>query len=118
MSKERARRRAEREAVLAVEREKRARVVRRRALRRRVFAPVTGAWRGLRRWLRAATVDASPLTRRRRAQNAALLVGLVLLNLLLWVVVPSWALRGVAIGVSAMGWPLLTVLLFNRRPAG
>lgn len=117
MSKERARRRAEREAALAVERERRARSVRRRERRRALVAPVTGRLARLRRRIRRATVGASPLTRQRRRQNLALAVALITLNALLWVVEPSWALRWVAIGLCLAGWPLLTVVLFNRRPA-
>ena len=118
MSKERARRRAEREAAEAAARQKRARTVRRRARRRALTAPVTrvagGAWSGLRR----ATWGASPLTRRRRAQDAALLAVLVMLNVLVWVFEPSWTLRWVLLGVCVIAWPLLVVLLFNRRPSG
>ena len=62
-------------------------------------------------------MDASPLTRRRRLQNASLLTALLLLNALFWVIEDRWALRWVAIGVCAISWPLLTVMLFNRRPS-
>lgn len=117
MSKERARRRAEREAAEAAARQKRARAVRRRARRRALTAPVARAagrmWSGLRR----ATWGASPLTRRRRAQDAALLAVLVMLNVLFWIVEPSWTPRWALLGGCLVAWPLLVVLLFNRRPS-
>jgi Flp pilus assembly protein TadB len=117
MSKERARRRAEREAAAEAERQRRARAVQRRAGRRRLVAPLA---RILERWgrrLRRFGGADSVLTRRRRTQDAALLAVLIVANAVLWYVEPRWSLRWTAIAVCVLAWPLLTVMLFNRRPS-
>jgi hypothetical protein len=107
VSKERAARRAEREA----ERERRvarARARERRASRRRGLLGLGRQRRG-----RADSL----LARRRRRQNLALLAALLVLNTLLWVVVPDWGLRAAAAALSLLAWPILTVLVFDRRPS-
>ena len=38
-------------------------------------------------------------------------------NLLLWVVVADWGLRAAAAALSLLAWPILTVLVFDRRPS-
>lgn len=107
MSKERAARRAQREA----ERERRVAQARRReqrAVRRR---RLLGRGRG------PGGRGDSVLARRRRRQDLALLAALLVLNTLLWVVVPDWGLRAAAAALSLLAWPILTVLVFDRRPS-
>jgi Flp pilus assembly protein TadB len=107
VSKERAARRAEREAE-RVRRVELARARERRAARRRGLLG-----RGRPRRGRADSV----LARRRRRQNLALLAALLVVNALLWVVVADWGQRAVAAALSLLLWPLLTVLVFDRRPS-
>jgi hypothetical protein len=122
MSRERARRRAEREAAAEVERERRARALRRRERR---TAAVRGATRPLRpvtAALRAATglVDGrsgrTALGRARGRENGLLLAVVLPLHVILWLVTTSWWLRGSALVLTALAWPLLTVIFFDRRP--
>ncbi len=114
MSKERARRRAVREheaalrtAARAAEQERRERQAsRKRALRaattdRIRLAPV-GQHTGL-------------LARRRRRQDAMLVVVLLSLNILVWAVRSDWPPRLGALVVSVLAFPVLRLLLFNRR---
>ncbi len=109
MSKERARRRAEREAAAAAERERRARdqarAARRKAVRDRLAAP----------FARRAE-PASALTRQRRRQNGTLLAALVAVNAAVWLLSASWLWRGSALVLSLLAWPLLVVLAYDRRP--
>jgi hypothetical protein len=108
MSKERARRRAEREreaairaAAQAAEQERRERwAARRRAL--------TG-WVPRPRW------QPGILARRRRQQLAATVALLVAANLLLWVVREDWAARVLAVMVSLLAAPVVHTMLFRRR---
>lgn len=111
MSKERARRRAEREAAAAREREIRARRQARRARRAALLSRVTSPLRRDRRR------SVSLLARQRARQNGALLALLVPLHGALWIVESSWAWRGSALLLSVLVWPVLTVMLFDRRPA-
>ena len=108
MSRERARRRAEREreqairaAARAAEQERRERwEARRRALTGWVPRP---HWRpGL-------------LARRRRRQVAATVGVLLWLNVVLWIVRDDAAARALGLAVSVLGAPVLHVLLFGRR---
>ena len=108
MSKERARRRAEREAQAATERHRRARERARRARVRAVQDRVTSP-------LRRAAEPSSALARQRRRQNGVLLAGLVAVNAVVWLVWLSWLLRGAAIVLSLLAWPLLLVVCFDRR---
>jgi Flp pilus assembly protein TadB len=123
MSRERARRRAEREAAAAAEREQRARVRRRRERRDAVvrtallpFRPVTAGLRAA-----GALVDNSggrrtALGRARGRENGVLLAVVVAVHVILWLLTSSWWLRGSAIVLTALAWPLLTVMFFDRRP--
>lgn len=107
MSRERAARRAEREADRARRVEQGRRRAQRAARRRRVVGLVRpGRGRG-----------DSVLARRRRRQDLALLAALLVLNTLLWVVVADWGLRAAAAALSLLAWPILTVLVFDRRPS-
>ena len=109
MSKERARRRAEREreaavraAARAAEQERRERrAARKKALTRHL--PELGRGR-----------PTGVLAERRRNRTTFLICLLFALNLLLWFVTDSWALRLGALVVSVLAAPVLFVLLFPR----
>lgn len=118
MSKDRARRRAEREAARAVEiadsRRRRQRRERWRQARRQVGAPFVAfaALVGLGR-----TSD-SVLARRRGRQNGVLAAVLVAANGVLWLLQPGWGWRIGAAVSTVFLWPLLTVVVFDRRRSG
>ena len=108
MSKERARRRAEREreqairaAARAAEEERRQRRdARRRAVSGLVPSP---RWRpGL-------------LARRRRRQVATTAAILLALNVVVWIVSDHWAARVLALMVSLLVAPVVHTMLFRRR---
>ncbi|WP_433215414.1 hypothetical protein [Microtetraspora malaysiensis] len=111
MSKERARRRAEREA----ERERRAaehaareaRVARRRELRGRVVAVLP-------RRVRVAR-QGGLLARRRRDQNAVLAVLWFLTQVIAWLLLDGWAARIGVLVLSILLIPVLVTVLFDRR---
>ena len=71
------------------------------------------AW--LTRPLRSSGEPSSALARQRRRQNGVLLAGLVATNAVVWLIWPSWLLRGSAIVLSLLAWPLLLVVCFDRR---
>jgi Flp pilus assembly protein TadB len=115
MSKERARRRAEREreaairaAARATQRERRDR----RAARARVARRVT-----LDRMPRLAPAGrpTGTLAHRRRVQTSVLIGLLVAVNVVVWVVRPDWASRFAALVVSILAAPVLVTLLLPRR---
>jgi Flp pilus assembly protein TadB len=109
MSKERAQRRQQREAAAAAERADR----QRRADRSRRLAGVRSALTGpLRRGPRRPQ---SALSRQRGRQNGILAAGLLGAHAALWLLTPSWWIRIGALVLTAMAWPLLVVLLFDRR---
>jgi Flp pilus assembly protein TadB len=108
MSKERARRRAEREAAAALERERRARERARQARVRAVRDRLTG-------FLRRPAEPDSALVRQHRRQNGVLLAGIVAVNAVLWLLATSWLWRGAVVVLSVLAWPLLVVLCFDRR---
>jgi Flp pilus assembly protein TadB len=110
VSKERARRRAEREAA--------ERLTAARAARR-------ARWNVLAR-VRRARQPASPrparpgkpssaLGRHRARQNGVLLAALVAVDAVYWLIQPAWAWRLGAVVATALAWPLLVVVLFDRR---
>jgi hypothetical protein len=123
VSRERARRRAEREAAAVLERERRARDRRRRERRAAVgraltlpFRPVTASLRRA-----AALVDdrdgrRTALGRARGRENGVLLAVVIAVHVVLWLLTGSWWLRGSAIVLTALAWPVLTVMFFDRRP--
>jgi hypothetical protein len=55
------------------------------------------------------------LGRQRARQNGLLLAILVPLNAVYWLLQPSWPWRIGGLLASAIAWPLLVVLLFDRR---
>ena len=115
MSKERARRRAEREreaairaAARAAQRERRER----RASRARVARRVT-----LDRMPRLAPAGrpTGTLAHRRRMQTSVIIALLVAVNIVVWVVRPDWPSRFAALVVSILAAPVLVTLLLPRR---
>jgi len=107
MSKERARRRAEREREAAVLAAARAAEVERRERRDARMRPLTS--RVPRRRNRPSGILAQ-----RRRQNGALVVVLLALNLLVWILSGDWALRLAAAVVSLLAAPVLHTMLFRR----
>ena len=59
----------------------------------------------------------SALRRQRQRQNGVLLAALVVLHAVLWFVSSSWWVRGSAVVLTVLAWPVLTVLAFDRRAA-
>jgi hypothetical protein len=111
MSKERARRRAERERERALAAERRAR---REARDLR--------WQGVResvrevvprrvRWARPG----GRLAERRRAQNGLVAVSFVTVQILVWLLSGSWAVRVAALVLSILLVPVFVTLIFDRR---
>ena len=108
MSKERARRRAEREREAAIRAAARAAEQERRerwAARRRAL---TG-------WLPRPRWQPGILARRRRQQVATTVAVLVALNVLVWVGRDDWAARGLGVRVSLLGAPVVHTMLHRRR---
>jgi Flp pilus assembly protein TadB len=108
VAKERARKRAEREAAKVVEREKRAR---RRVRRERVE-------RG-RRAVASLVPDAPKrtpglLARRRRRRMMAFGLGIVAICALTWPFLPSWTARIVVLVLALLAAPVVWVLSFGR----
>jgi Flp pilus assembly protein TadB len=115
VSRERARRRAEREAAAAA--------LASRQARRDRWRQLSGLDR-LRRLVRARSgrtpqptrrPNSSALGRQRARQNGLLLAVLVPVNAVYWLLQPSWPWRIGGVVASAIAWPLLVVLLFDRR---
>ncbi|MCB8958479.1 MAG: hypothetical protein H6529_18635 [Nocardioides sp.] len=108
MSKERARRRAEREREAAVVAAARAAEAERKERRDARVRAVTSRLPTRRR--RPGGI----LAERRRKQNGALLAALVAINVLVWILSDDWALRLAAAIVSILAAPVLHTLLFRR----
>ncbi|HET9655593.1 MAG TPA: hypothetical protein VFP72_09580 [Kineosporiaceae bacterium] len=111
MSRERARRRAEREAAAALVRAHRERQRARRErwdrLRERILRPLARS--------RPRRRPDSVLQRRHRRQNGVVLAVLFAGHVVLWLLQPSWLWRGSVLVLTVLAWPALTVLLFDRR---
>jgi Flp pilus assembly protein TadB len=115
MSKERARRRTQREheaalraSARAAEQERRER----RAARAQAVRRVTTD--RLPRRTRTARPTGT-LARRRRGRTSLVLALLVALNVLVWVLTGAWANRLAAVVVSVLAAPVLVTLLVPRR---
>ena len=104
MSKERARRRAERLAVLEKEKAARARRVARRMTRRRLMRRLTPRKRG-----------SGQLYRRSRAQRTGIVLIPLIAAVAVWILVPDLALRLVLIALLALAVPALVVVVLGRR---
>lgn len=107
MSKERARRRAEREREAAIRQAAREREVRRRSRARARRQALT-------RWVPRPHLTPGVLAARRRTELMATVGLLLLLNLLVWLVRPDWAARLGALVVSVLVFPLLRLLVSRR----
>ena len=107
MSKERARRRAEREREAAIRQAAREREAERRSRARARRQTLTG-------WVPRPHLTPGVLAARRRAELTATIGVLLLLNLLVWLVRPDWAARLGALVVSVLVFPLLRLLVSRR----
>ena len=107
MSKERARRRAEREREAAIRRASRERAAERRSRSRARRQALTG-------WLPRPHLTPGVLAARRRTELMATIGVLLLLNLLVWLVRPDWAARLGALVVSVLVFPVLRLLVSRR----
>ena len=119
MSKERARRRAEREAAAEAERRKkeaaRKRADQRAAVVGTVTSPASKAQSRLARWWRRTYPKGDPFARGRRRRTLVVVAILLVVNVLVWIVTPSWVLRFCAIALSALLAPVVRTLLFDHR---
>ncbi len=117
MSKERRRRRAEREAAGQVAAARQAKRAARVARRKEALRPVAGPFERLARRVRPhrRRRPDSVLAPRRRRQNLALVAVLLALNVLLWAQVPDPGLRAGAAILSVIAWPVLVTVIFDRR---
>jgi Flp pilus assembly protein TadB len=104
VSKERARRRAERLAVLDKEKAARARKVARRATRRRMVRRLTPQRR-----------SSGQLYRRSRGQRAGIVLIPLVAAVAIWILVPDLALRLVLIAMIVLAVPALVVVILGRR---
>ena len=115
MSKERARRREEREREAAIKAAARAaeaerqerRAARAKAVRRHTTDRLPR--------LRPVGRDTGSLARKRRIRRGLLVTLLVAANILVWVVRPDWEARLAAAVVSVLAFPVLALLLLKRR---
>src|ERR1700712_3899525 len=107
MSKERARRRAEREREAAAKQAARERDAVRRARSRARKRALTG-------WIPRPHLTPGVLAARRRTELMATFGLLLLINLLVWLIRPDWAARLGALVVSAVVFPVV-LLAVSRR---
>ena len=108
MSKQRARRREEREREAAIVRAARAREAERRERRTARARALTAL--APRRHSRPTGI----LAERRRRQVGLTVAVLVAINVLVWVFVPGWPTRTMVLCVSLLAAPVLHTLLFRR----
>jgi len=119
MSKERAKRREEREAAQAKEQEKRAtdrqRAARRAAAVGAVTAPAARTGSTWSRWWRRTFPPADPFRGRRQRQWTIVIAIFLIVQALAWWILPgSWGIRMGVLGLSILLTPVLRVLLFDR----
>ena len=107
MSKERARRRAEREREAARQAAARQRLEGRRSRSRARREALTG-------WLPRPRVTPGVLAARRRAELWATFGLLFLVNLVVWLVRPDWAARLAALVVSLLAFPIVRLAVSRR----
>ena len=108
MSKERARRREEREREAAIVRAARAREAGRRERRTARARSLTGLVP------KRHSRQTGLLAERRRRQVGITVAVLVALNVLVWVFVPGWPTRTMVLCVSLLAAPVLHTMLFRR----
>jgi Flp pilus assembly protein TadB len=104
VSKERARRRAERLAVLEKEKSARARKVARRSARRQLVRRLTPERR-----------SSGRLNKRSRGQRAGIVLLPLIAAVAIWILVPDLALRLVLIAMIVLAVPALVVVVLGRR---
>jgi Flp pilus assembly protein TadB len=109
MSRERRRRRAEREAERERAAAEAARRDARRSRRRKRLARMS------RLVPRRRPRPGGPLARRRREQNAIVLVAFLLVQVVVWINVSSWTGRLAVLVLSAFLVPVFVTLAFDRR---
>ena len=119
MSKERAQRRAAREAANAKEQAERAAARERSQRRAAAFgamaAPAQNAGTMWSRWWRRTFPPADPFRGRRQRQWAIVIAIFVIVQVLAWWILPgNWGLRLGILGLSILLTPVLRVLLFDR----
>ena len=108
MSKERARRRAEREREAAIVAAARAAEAERKERRDARFRALTG-------WVpRRRRRPGGIIAERRRRQTGVLLAMLVFVNVVVWLASPDWALRVGVLLLSVLTAPVLYTMLFRR----
>lgn len=112
MSRERARRRAEREAEQARQAGLRAAREARLAQRRERVAKVTALLPG--RPVRIVS-QGGIMARRRRAQNGVAAVLFLIVQVIVWLLWSSWAARFGVLVLSLLFVPLFLTLVFDRR---
>jgi hypothetical protein len=114
VSKDRARRRDEREQAAAVRRvaaqRRRARADRRRE-RRRAIAPISPRLRRRRHWRGQPGI----LAQRRRMQNGVILCLILASQLVVWLLTPDWYLRATAAMLAIIATPVIVTLALDRR---
>src|SRR5664279_462476 len=114
MSKDRARRRDEREQAAAVRRvtaQRRRDRAERRQDRRRSLAPgVSPRLRRRRRWRQGSQ---GILAQRRRMQNGVILCLILASQLVVWLLTPDWWLRFAAAGLAVIATPVLVTLFLD-----
>jgi len=108
MAKQRARKRAEREAAAEKEREQRARRRARKERVERVRSSVASAIPDRPR------VTPGLLARRRRRRLVAFLLGIALIQVIAWPLLPTWSSRLVVLGLTLLAAPVVWVLSFGR----
>jgi Flp pilus assembly protein TadB len=114
VSKERARRRAEREREAAIRTAARAAEAERQERRASRTRTLKRHTTDLLPRLRPVGRDTGVLARRRRVQRGLLVALLLALNVLVWVVRPDWEARLAALVVSLLAFPVLQLLLVRR----
>jgi len=107
MSKERARRRAEREREAAIRQAARERETERRSRAAARRQTLSG-------WVPRPHLTPGVLAARRRTEMMATVIVLFLVNLLVWLLRPDWAARLGALVVSVLVFPVLRLLLSRR----
>ena len=109
MSRERAQRRAEREAAAALQAERRAAEAEKRARREARKDRLT-------RWLpNQVGRQTGPLAERRRRQAGATFAGLAAVNLLVYAFTEDWYLTALTLVASLLGAPIVHMMLFRRN---
>lgn len=108
MSKERAQRRADREREATIRASAHAAEAER-------LERLSARKQALTAWLpRGRSRPTGIIAERRRQQVALTIALLVVVNVLIWVFVPQWSARAMALVVSLLAAPVLHTMLFRR----